>query len=195
MELKFTPEAEQAFILETLENWAEELDRELRTQLRAKVGHVPEETIKLLSYRIAEQTTDLGSSFILSFQDSGRHVDMRNLNYKGRAISRGNNYILEWVKKRGVSSFRKGVPGYSRKAGKALSEDQKAQRIASAIIVAKGSQKGRKRRRRKKAWSYNKTIYGYVSRLLDRLIQDQKEFLQRTIGEDIANNVSAEIML
>lgn len=185
MSLQLTPEDQQAFLIEKLEEFAERLYRQLRDQARDKSMHVPEETLRALSYKVISNNPDGSVQMALSLTDSGRHVDMRRLNFRGNPITRTDNFILQWAEKRGRSFFRKGVPGYSRGSRIGVDEEKQVQRIASAIIFAKGSQKGRKKRRKKRSWSYNRTVYGNIDRLAETLLRDQADFFLPRLRTDV----------
>ncbi|MEL6803858.1 MAG: hypothetical protein AAFO91_08775, partial [Bacteroidota bacterium] len=128
---------QQEFINELLQDWAADVDAILRQELRKRVDRVPTETLRNLQYKVLKAASqDDSAKYFLSFQDSGRHVDMRRIDYSRRPISFDKNFILQWVKKQGVNKFRF-VPGYSAASRSQLSEEQQASRIASAIIVHK----------------------------------------------------------
>lgn len=185
MSLKFTPERQSRFIEDQLREWDRLADRVLRSAIRKREGHVPEETISNLKSEIYREAASLISGWQLSFQDSARHVDMRRLDFSRRPIEQGNNFLLEWAKK--YKRRLKGpIPGYKKGANIKLDEDQQLERIASAIIVAKseGSRAGRRRRRRRGRW-YNKTIYKLTNRLTRNLTRNQAKWLKRQIAHDL----------
>lgn len=187
-----TPEEQQAFLLEKMEEFAERLYRQLQEQAAQKQLNIPAETLRNLSYQVIENNPDNAVEMALSLQDSGRQVDMRRLNFSRNPITRSNNFILAWAQKRGRSFFKKGVPGYTKGVKPGIDEDKQIQRVANAIIFAKGSQKGRKKRSRKRSWSYNKTVYANISRLTDDLLKDQAEFFARGIKADFEENIKLD---
>jgi len=117
--------------------------------------------------------------YTLSFPDEGRHVDMRNLNFEKRPVQEGNNFILDWAKRRGRSKFKKRVPGY-KNTPKKLSEEKQIERIASAIIASKPEKKHKRRGR----W-YNSTIQQLITRLTARISQNQSLWINGFSREQI----------
>lgn len=177
-----TPKEQAAFLNEVLESWAEETEAVLKQQLRERAGHVPEETIRLLHYRLLLATSsNVSASFHLYFQDSGRHVEMKRLNYQ-RPLPASE--IIDWVMKKGLTrKRRKALPGYKKGARVKLSERQKAERIAYAIAFSKG----KTRKRRKKSRWYNKYIYGRVTNLIRRIIREQGDYLANALKAEAEN--------
>ena len=192
MKLAFNEKDQAAFIREIVTAWAKEVDQELRKQLRQYQEHTPEETIKLLRYELIEQTANLATDYALIFQDSARHVDMKRLDFRKRPWQSGNDFIYEWVRKQGIGAFKK-IPGYDRKSkAGGLSEEQLLRRIAAAIIVnmTKRTQAGKRRKR--KGWKYNKTIFSRVEALRGELAGRQREWLAERMGKDFQDNVQLQ---
>lgn len=185
--MEFTKEKQQEFIEEKLDRFADILYDELRNSAQKNAVHVPEETLRNLSYKIVTDRPGMAAEFILSFQDSGRIVDMRRLDYRGRAISQDENFIKNWAQKKGITIFRKRqIPGY--KSGKDLPEEKKLERIANAIIVAKGSQARRKPIRR--TWRYNQIVYSQIDELRELMRKDQAAWLKENISKDLEDQGS-----
>lgn len=180
--MEISPKDQEKFLIAKLEEFGEAVYDALNRQARARGEHIPSEAIKTLSYRIIAQNP--GAVLALSTTDSGRLVDMRRLNFTGPAISREANFIRDWAKRKGRQFFRKSVPGYKKGKKTNLTEEEELERIASAIIIAKGSQE-RRRRRRPRAWRYNKTIYSQIDILIDNLIKGQAEFFSNGIREGL----------
>lgn len=169
---------QQQFINDLLQDWAAEVERVLQAQIRKRGQHVPSETLaNLRTVVIKAAAQDDVAGFQLIFQDSGRHVDMRQLSYRKKPISRDENFILNWVRRMGLNKFR-AVPGYKKKGRIELSKEQQMGRIAAAIIHSKGRnlRKGRRRGR----W-FNKTFYGQVEQLIDDILDKQADYLQQQI--------------
>ena len=184
--LALTKENQLAFINQELDRFASQLYNILKREAKEKSMHIPEETLRSLSYKIIEDRPELANEFLLTLPDSGRLVDMRRIKRNGRAITRDDNYISNWAKKRGLAIFRRRkIPGYKGKAEN-LSEEKKIERISSAIIVAKGSQNRRKPRRR--AWKYNKIVYAQLAAFRADLRNNQAEFFGTAIKKDIEEN-------
>lgn len=168
------PQLQADFINEVLTEWAQEIHVILLNQLREKMGSVPNETISNLRYKVMKASAiDLSAKFELFFQDSGRHVDMKQLRPGQRLPV---DMILEWVKRKGLKAFRK-VPGYPGGKISQLDEGSQLQRIASAIAIAKAKGTIRRGKKRKKSQWLNPYFYTYYNKLIGRMISQQSDFL------------------
>lgn len=176
-------EQDQArFIEEEMKAWIrEDVTPTLTAAIRKRQKHIPEATAENLKHEVDTLTGNAIAEYMLMFQDSGRHVDMKKLTFDRAPIQPGNNFILAWARKKGRKAFRKGVPGYTKNSKSKLTEDQQLERIASAIIMAK--KQGKKHRRRGQ-W-YNKTMYALVDRLYTRLVRNQADYFAGIAREDI----------
>ena len=172
-----TEQEQAAFINKTIQEWLPIAQRELDKALDKVDGKVPSSTRADLRFQLRKATESQAAEILLSFKDESRIVEMKNVDFARRPISRESHFIYEWAKKKGISKFRKGVPGYSKKP-KHLSEEQQLMRIANAIVIAKQKGTGRKRRRRR--W-FNKTYYGQIQELVEKLIKEQGEFAREVI--------------
>ena len=175
---------QQQLIARILQDWAVSVIQVLKDKLREKQGFVPSDTIQNMKARVIAAAAEGDTSvFSLSFQDSGRHTDMRRIKHRRRPITPEENFILDWVKKKGVEKF-KFVPGYTKETRMTISKEKQASRIASAIIISKGRdiQAGRRRRRRGK-W-YNKEFYRMVEVLVRKILDEQSDYLlQKTVSD------------
>lgn len=181
MKAEFTPELQAKFINEVLEQWVFETDKILHEEISKKSRHIPEETIENIRFEILRATSGDVASVLLSFQDSGRHVDMRQLNFTNLPISKDEHFIYEWAKKQGKRRFRKGVPGY-KEGSKPRSEDAEILRIANAIVASK--KRGGKKRRRRGRW-FNKPFYKQVGQLVRMLLREQADFARRAFVNQV----------
>lgn len=178
----FTAKKAEEFIEEEIRAWVrEDVHPSLRQAIKRRQKHIPEETFENLEHEILKATGEVLGGYELSFQDSGRLVDMRQLNWDKRPIQIGDNFIYEWAKKKGKNKFRKGIPGYTKKSRSNLTEEQQIQRIASAIIASKT--KNRKYKRRGQ-W-YDKTIYSLIGRLTARLTRNQSAWIEGATRDKI----------
>lgn len=179
---QFTPEKQREFIQDEIRAWVrEDVDPQLRAAIAKRQKHIPTETIDKLRHQFY---TDLGEGlggYSLSFNDSGRIVDMKTVQWGKNPIQQDNNFILEWARKKGRAFFKKGVPGYTGNSRMGIDEDKQIQRIASAIIAAKGKNRGYKRRGQ---W-YNKLMGRLVSRLTARLARNQADWIAGATREQI----------
>lgn len=167
----------------TLKEWAKIVDDELTKAIRKRERHIPEGTAEALRQDIEMELAEMMGQYSLSFPDSGRHVDMKRLQYKSRPISQDKNFILDWAKKRGLRKFRKGVPGYKSGSSPGISEDKQLERIASAIIASYDQDKTSRRRRG--AW-YNRTIYKLIDILNEMLTKGQADFFAEHMKKEIS---------
>lgn len=169
----FTPEKQRQFVQDEMDAWLrEDVIPTLRTAINRRKEHIPIDENDM-NHQIVTGLGEALGMYTLGFPDEGRHVDMKRLRWKKAPIQQGNNFILEWVKKRGRSAFKQKVPGYKNRPKK-LSEGKQMERIASAIIAAKASNTRYVRRGR---W-YNSTINQLISRLTVRLTVNQAEWIQ-----------------
>jgi hypothetical protein len=178
-----SPKQQQAFVEHTLREWSKVVDVELTKAIRKRERNIPTGTAEALRQDIEMELSQMLANYNLSFPDSGRHVDMKRLDYKSRPITEDKNFILEWAKKRGLSKFRKGVPGYKPGSKPGISEDKQLERIASAIIASYDSDKTSRRRRG--AW-YNRTIYKLLDELTTMLVKGQAEFFADGVRKDLS---------
>lgn len=86
-----------------------------------------------LKYHLARHLGNTMNQFILSYDDYGRIVEMKFRNYNRLPPL---NPLEEWVRRKGVAAFPY-VPGYTEKSKKVPTEDQKINRIAWGLRVAK----------------------------------------------------------
>ena len=171
--MKLTEEQQNAVINGVIKDWVVTVDQRLQDEIRKGGQYIPQDTADNMFFEVLKATAGGTAKVLLSFQDSGRHVDMRTLEYEKAPITKDINFILNWVKKKGISSF-KYVPGYQDGKGANLPEDKRLMRIASAIIQSKrGTTKKNKRRSK---W-FNKAFYQEVGRLVSKLSKEQVEYL------------------
>ena len=175
---------EQELMARILQDWAVSVVQVLKDKLREKQGFVPSDTIRNIQARVIAAAAEGDTSiFSLQFQDSGRHVDMRRINHRRRPISQDENFILEWIKKKGLEKF-KFVPGYTKQSRMDISREQQMSRIASAIIISKGRDLRTGRRRRRLGRWYNKEFYRMVEVLIRKIVDEQGEYLkQKTVSD------------
>lgn len=173
-----SPAQQAKFVNEVIEDWVREVTSVLDAEIARRGVKIPTEVRERIRFQVVREAGGIGK-ILLYFQDPGRIVDMRNVEYDKVAIARGNHFLFEWVKKKGRAKFDAHLPGYSKRSKRtsSLSEEEQMLRIANAMAVAK---KQNKRRRRRVRW-FNKTFYTEVNRLVGRLIEEQHEFLQREI--------------
>lgn len=172
----FPPELQAQFTNELLEDFAVQLDKALRERLLAIQPRVPSQTIQALRYEIMRaRASDISAGFKLYFQDSGRISEMRRVNYtKQRPVE----VIADWVK-RNRAQFKQ-VPG-STDGGGGLSENERVNRIAWAIVRSQSRQVIRRGRRKKERTWLNPTFYGFFNRLVGDFILKQGEYFQNVI--------------
>lgn len=184
--MKFSPEEQERFINKVLEEWASDTLGELQSALKERFGFVPTETLEVLKFQLFRAASGRPATAMLNFQDSGRINEMRQIEFRKAPITREENFILEWVKKRGVEKF-KSVPGYPDKSRIGISKEKQASRIASAIIFSKvGKVVPPGRQRRKRRW-YNTEFYSQVEVLVKKLIREQGDFLLQGIKDETIN--------
>lgn len=177
--MSITPEQQAAFQNEILQEWAFEVERVLKDQLRDKVGFVPSDTLKALRFKVLEAAAnDPSAQYFLTFNDSGRISEMKEIQFSKRPFAAGNNFILEWVKKYQQKFSGGEVPGYTATSRIGISREKQLSRIASAIIASKAGQiKRRDRKGGRRRW-YNKTFYAQIDVLIRNLVQEQAIRLQ-----------------
>lgn len=178
---KLTPDQQAQFINEVLEDWVISAQDRLNNSIEKKKGKIPSSVRNRLFFQILKATKANAAKVLLKFEDEGRIVEMKNIQRDGVAISRDKHFLLEWVRKKGLSKFRRGVPGY-KDGGRKLTEEQKIMRIANAIAVSKKKGTGKKRRR--VIW-FNKTFYDSIGDLSNRLLKEQADFAARITKQDI----------
>lgn len=173
---EFPPELQAKFTNELLDAFAVNLDKALRERLAQIRPRVPSQTISNLRYEIIRaKASDISAAFKLYFQDSGRISEMRNVSYtKQRPV----DVIADWVKKN-RSQFNK-VPGYTNGAPK-LTEQQRVNRIAWAIVRSQSKNVIRRGRKKKERTWINPTFYGFFNRLVGDFITEQGEYFQNVI--------------
>ena len=184
---KIKPEDQQKFIEDELRAWIrEDVDPALTVAIRRRQANIPEDTLRNIKHDVLTRLGEAMNEYTLGFQDSGRHVDMKNLQWRRRPINRDNNFILDWARKKGVSKFRGALPGYKKRSsgGNRLSEDQQLERIASAIIASKAKGTYKHRRRIRGGW-YASLIQRLVTRLTTRLIVNQADYFRGLTRQQI----------
>jgi hypothetical protein len=181
--MSYSKEEQLRFIQDEIQAWIrQDVDPALRAAIVRRQKNIPEETLSNLRHDVL---TDLGSAmaeYQLAFQDSARLVDMKRLVFTKRPIQQGNNFMLEWAKKKGLKAFKKGVPGYKSGSKSKLTDDQKLERIASAMIRAKSNPNYTHKSRGR--W-YNRLIYKLISRLTSRLRFNQADYFAGVMREEI----------
>lgn len=179
-----TPEQQAAFQSRLLQDWAAETLAVLRQVIRERVGYVPTALFDVLKGRVLDAAaSEAKGEFQLEFLDAGRHVDMKRLQWSRRPITQDSNFILDWVNRRGIDKF-KFVPGYQKGSRVELAREKQAQRIAGAIIAAKGRNLKARRRKTQNKW-YNEVFYSRVEILVRRLIDEQGAFILRETVKDL----------
>lgn len=179
-----TEEKQQEFINQQLNQWAAETQAVVFGILSERQGYVPARTLNVITQKVLQAKGNTTAKYFLSFNDSARHVGMRQLEYRRRPITHEENFILNWVLKQGLKKF-KHVPGYDRKSRVGISREQQASRIASAIIVHKRKNLGRKRRVPRRANWYNKDFYSQIEVLVEQIRTNQAEFFLEGTKEEI----------
>lgn len=168
----FTPEKQRQFIEDEMTAWLrEDVIPTLRKAIDRRKEHIPI-GVEDMNHEIETGLGDALAMYTLGFPDEGRHVDMKRLRWRRAPIQQGNNFILDWAKKKGRAAFRQKVPGYAKRPKK-LDEEKQLERIASAIIAAKSANKRYVRRGR---W-YNSTIQQLINRLTARLTVNQAQWI------------------
>lgn len=181
--MSLTKEDQLRFVREEIQAWVrEDVDPALRAAINRRKKHIPEETLSNIRHEILTGLGGAMAEYQLAFQDSARHVDMRSLVFTKRPIQPGNNFMLEWAKRKGMRAFRKGVPGYGPGSKSRLTTDQKLERIASAMIAAKKDPNYKHKRRG--AW-YNRLIQRLIGRLTARLSRNQAAYFAGVTRDEI----------
>lgn len=186
--MKFDEANQRESIQRVFEEWIrEDLLPDLRAAIARRRKRIPEETEGNLEAQFFQGLSGSLGRFELSFQDSGRMVDLRELIFQKRPIQPGNNFILDWVKKKGLSSFRKGVPGYPNgvPSNSKLTQEKQMERIASAIIRAKTEGDVY---RPKGKW-YNKTVFKAIDKLSKRISASQSEWVRGWTKEALEQGI------
>jgi hypothetical protein len=172
------------FIEREIRLWIrEDVDPTLRAAIAKRERHIPEGTADDLRHDLFQAAGATFTGYRLSFADASRMVDIRprSIKWTKRPITTQENFMLKWARGRGRKYMKK-VPGYKDGKAKNLSEDEKMERFASAIIAA--TPKPSYKRRRRGAW-YNRTIYKLIIRLIERLSKNQADFFAKELGDDI----------
>ncbi len=185
--MPISPEQQRAFEQRLLQEWARQVEDVLIAQLRARGARVPSDTLKNLRMEVLSAASQLdGTQAYLSFQDSGRHVDMKVLKYAKRGITRDKNFIQEWVEKLGPDKFAY-VPGVNDESRQFLSRESQVKRIANAIIASRGGRVAVSRARSKdRAW-FSRPFYAQVNRLIEELLEKQADLVLKETAKDVQN--------
>lgn len=109
----------------------------------------------------------------LAFNDSGRYADLRYINRKNQ-ISVPE--IEEWIRSKGVASFK---AGYKRKIP--VSDAKLINAIAWGIVKKKLQQKHKRRR-----W-YAKSVGRDINNLYDTLVERYQEFILQDQKKQLSN--------
>ena len=180
--MRLSIEDQNKFINKVARDFVQRTNRELRREYNRLKQHIPSDTLDNLRIEMVPAHGSSTLKIFLRMQDSGRHVDMRKITHDKVPIQPGNNFMLEWVRKRGRSSFRY-VPGKNKK--KPMNEDKELERIANAIMFSKvGKTIKGKRKRKARGW-YNKTLYRNIDRFTRELSVKQAEFFTEATKTEI----------
>ncbi len=182
---KFSEEQKAQYINEVLTEWVEIADEALAMAIKKKGKRIPTGTQEKIRFQVLQQSAGYVGKVLLAFNDSARHVDMKNIEWGKAPIQEGDHFIYEWVKKNS-RRFKKGVPGYTNNAPR-LTEDQKLMRIANAIVQAKRQSRTRKRRGK---W-FSKTFYGQVNDMVILLVKKQHQWWEDNIAQQIEDVFNA----
>lgn len=182
IQTQFTEQQRIQFLNEEIREWyRREVLPEMRRAIEKRRRHIPDELPEDLEAQFGQGLSDAMTTFALSFADAGRIVDMKSVNFRKRPITREENFILAWARKRGRGKFRRGVPGYSRESKMGIDTDKQLQRIASAIIAAKPRAP---KYRRRGQW-YSKTMWSLLGRLVNRIARNQAGWLKGLTREEL----------
>lgn len=185
---------EQAeFIAFIIEQVTAEMVEALKQQAKERGEFVPDGVAESISGAVLQDSTGDITRAALTLIDEGRLVEMRRLNFQKRPITQTDNFILNWVKKH-RNRVKGGLPGYATPANAKISEEKQLERIASAIIAARGNKEYVKKNRQK-TWRYAKTAYRYVAEMQERLIRRQAEYFAEALGGEFKNAVDGTITL
>lgn len=177
MKREFPPELQTKFTNELLTEFAQNLDKALRQRLLAIRPKVPSQTIQALRYEIMEaKAGEISAQYRLIFQDSGRHSEMKQLNYNKQLPV---DVIMDWVE-RNKAKFQT-VSGYQERPRR-LSENQQIKRIAWAIVRSRSRTIIRRGRKKKARTWLNPTFYGFFNKLVEEFITKQADYLQNALA-------------
>lgn len=175
-------------ITDIMQDWAADTLSVLKQELRKREGFVPSRLFDEIKHEVLLAAADSFSIWgYMSFADEGRHVDMRRLEWRRRPVQEGNNFILDWVKETGINKF-KFVPGYKQGGRGRLSDEKRASRVASAIIVSRSRDANRYKRKTQGRW-YNRQFYGMISQLIEEILDRNAQIA----AQQLAKNVRATL--
>ncbi|MFO0362630.1 MAG: hypothetical protein ACK500_12450 [Flavobacteriales bacterium] len=128
-----------AHIIASLNTLAEQKAQELLARAK-KILDTPKyrasgELVDSLEVSVEKGTETEPPVITLTFSDQGFFLSMKNPSWSKVPWRSGKRGLVEWVRKRGSSSFAY-VSGYGRGQSSSLSEDAKVKKIASGIAWA-----------------------------------------------------------
>lgn len=171
----FSPAQLQEWMNGELGDWSRNVRQALVESIQKKNMQLSGELVDSINARVQAAAENTLAHVYFSFEDYGRHKDMRSLVYTKQPPVQE---MIEFVKKVGVQNF-KYVPGY--KAGRMPSEDIATKRIAWGI--SRGRLKAYKHK--PKRW-FAKTFYGQINMLIGRMLEGHQDAIINQSKKELA---------
>lgn len=171
----FSPAQLQEWVNGELGDWGKNVRIALMESIRKQNLQLSGELINSLEFQVQAAAENKLAHVFFSFQDYGRHKDMRSLVYTKQAPVEA---MEEFVRKVGLSNF-KYVPGYT--AGRMPSEDIAIKRIAWGI--SKGRLNAYKHKPQK--W-FAKRFYGQINLLITRMLEGYQDGIVNQAKKEMA---------
>lgn len=162
---------EQEFTRYALENWGDLVLSRLSEKIRQRKVVLSGDLLRSLRYKVVSGASGEVAKLLLSFQDSGRIKDMRQINRRRQAPV---SEMEEFVRKVGLQRFRF-IPGYPDRS-KVPSEAIAVNRIAWGIVRRQAMDGKHK----PKKW-FSKTFYGTIDALIERLLEGYQSMASEAV--------------
>jgi hypothetical protein len=170
------------FVNATMQEWSVFALSVLKKSVAQKKLVISEDLMRSFSFDLARQASGTNAKSIISFMDYGRLKDMRGLTHtKSPSVDAVEEYLIRWVKSKGVASFRF-VPGY--REGKMPTESVAIRRIAWGIahgLPKNGRTVG-------KAW-YARRMGFLIKNLAERMVTNYAEVIAKSTAQQITENL------
>lgn len=167
---ELTHQAASEILKAALDSWRPDVVAALQDAAAKRKISNTGQLINSIAATVINGDTQSFGKLLLYFEHYGRFPDIKVLDYStttGPPVEE----LVNWVKKRGVSNFKR-IPGYKNKKNK-LTEDQTAKRIAWGISFHRRSAQFKHKR---KIW-FNKPFMQSYNELQSSILKEYTSFV------------------
>ena len=156
------------FLKAQAEEFCAEFVRDRAAALRARGAVASGDLARSLQYEVRAQAVDAGVQALIAFEESGRFIDMKNLQPAEGGVEYIQN-IISWIQRKGLEE--KMITGYTKK--------RNLERLPERVLtyIAFGIARKRFNGKYKRTRWYNKTYPAKITELYDTILANLPDMI------------------